>query len=204
MMAKDKQSAPSRWERRKEATRRRLLAAGHRLFGAHGFDATTVEEIALAADVAKGTFFNYFVSKEALLGELLYERTQSLLEAPPEGTDIPERIWRLLQAMRRELEPYVHLFQQMFTYALAHPLPDIPPKPHITPTHAIAQIVREGQAAATLRADVDAEVVGAMIATYFFRLCVLECTIEDGEVFCWEDRMRAALDVIYTGILVTE
>ena len=41
-----------------------------RLFREHGYDATTVEEITEAADVAKGTFFNYFPSKEALLGEL--------------------------------------------------------------------------------------------------------------------------------------
>ena len=50
--------ASSRRERRKEETRRRLLTAAERLFHAKGFEATTVEEIAAAADIAKGTFFN--------------------------------------------------------------------------------------------------------------------------------------------------
>ena len=35
-----------------------------------GFEATTVEQIAAAADIAPATFFNHFQSKNALLGEM--------------------------------------------------------------------------------------------------------------------------------------
>jgi len=41
------------------------------LFSRKGFAQTTVEEITTAADVGKGTFFNYFPSKEHVLGFLV-------------------------------------------------------------------------------------------------------------------------------------
>ena len=59
--------APGRRARRKAELRQRLLAAALDLFARRGFFPTTVEQITEAADVAKGTFFNYFPSKEHVL-----------------------------------------------------------------------------------------------------------------------------------------
>ena len=61
---------PSRRERKKQETRQRLLQCSWRLFQERGCDDTTVEDITEAADVAKGTFFNYFSTKEAILDEI--------------------------------------------------------------------------------------------------------------------------------------
>jgi len=69
----DSRPRPGRNERRKARTRSALLAAGQRLFGEQGFDATTVAEIAEDADVAIGSFYNYFDTKDELLAELLQE-----------------------------------------------------------------------------------------------------------------------------------
>jgi AcrR family transcriptional regulator len=62
-----------RRQRRSDETRERIFRAALRLFAAQGFPATTVEAITEAADVGKGTFFNYFPTKEHVLsafGEL--------------------------------------------------------------------------------------------------------------------------------------
>jgi AcrR family transcriptional regulator len=56
-----------RRQRRSAETRERLFRAALRLFADKGFTETTVEDITNAADVGKGTFFNYFPSKEHLL-----------------------------------------------------------------------------------------------------------------------------------------
>lgn len=56
-----------RRERKKLETRRRIFRVAFDLFATKGFEETTVEEIAEAADVAKGTVFNYFPNKRALL-----------------------------------------------------------------------------------------------------------------------------------------
>ena len=61
--------AANRRERRKADIRDRLFRAALELFATRGFASTTVEDITRAADVAKGTFFNYFPTKEHLLTE---------------------------------------------------------------------------------------------------------------------------------------
>jgi TetR/AcrR family transcriptional regulator, cholesterol catabolism regulator len=58
--------APAR-ERSKEANQERILKAALDLFGARGFEKTSVESITRKARVAKGTFYNFFEKKEDVL-----------------------------------------------------------------------------------------------------------------------------------------
>jgi AcrR family transcriptional regulator len=57
-----------RRQRRAAETRLRLFRCAVQLFSERGFASVTVEEITEAADVGKGTFFNYFESKDQVLG----------------------------------------------------------------------------------------------------------------------------------------
>src|SRR3974390_1479386 len=56
-----------RRSRRSAETRERLFRAALDVFSKKGFAETTVEDITNAADVGKGTFFNYFPSKDHML-----------------------------------------------------------------------------------------------------------------------------------------
>ena len=58
------EAEPDWRQRKKTATRDRILASAQRLFLEQGYDATTVEQIAAAAGVSHMTFFRYFPSKE--------------------------------------------------------------------------------------------------------------------------------------------
>src|SRR5499425_2650989 len=61
------QESLSRRERQSAERRERLFRSAMDLFAKKGFAETTVEDITNAADVGKGTFFNYFPSKDHIL-----------------------------------------------------------------------------------------------------------------------------------------
>ena len=69
-----------RRERKKRELRSRIYQKAQELFLTQGFEATTVEQIAAAADIAPATFFNHFQGKHALLGEMTTEVFQHLQE----------------------------------------------------------------------------------------------------------------------------
>jgi AcrR family transcriptional regulator len=54
-------------ERKKQRTRQQIIEAAMGLFAERGYPATTIADIAEAADVAPRTFFSYFPSKEAVV-----------------------------------------------------------------------------------------------------------------------------------------
>lgn len=56
-----------RRERNKQRVRSRLYECAMTLFAEKGYEQTSIDEIAEAADVARGTFFNYFQRKEDLV-----------------------------------------------------------------------------------------------------------------------------------------
>lgn len=66
-----RQRTGSRVERKKEETRRRILETAMELFKEQGVEETTMEQIALAVDIAKGTLYNYFPVKEAIIDEFI-------------------------------------------------------------------------------------------------------------------------------------
>ena len=77
-------------ERKKQQTRERLVAAAGRLFTRDGFQATTMEEIADAAEVSVATLYNYYGTKNTLLLAHISSRVatmmedgQKILAAPP-------------------------------------------------------------------------------------------------------------------------
>lgn len=79
-------------ERKKQRTRDAVIEAALRLFAEKGFDATTVEEIAGAAEVAPRTFYRYFQTKEDVIFLDQNEENdavrRALSERRPEESDI--------------------------------------------------------------------------------------------------------------------
>jgi AcrR family transcriptional regulator len=62
-----------------EVRRKELMVAAQRLFIKQGVGATTIEQITLEADVAKGTFYLYFSSKEDVLAALERQFEEELI-----------------------------------------------------------------------------------------------------------------------------
>jgi AcrR family transcriptional regulator len=96
--------------RSQAARRRRVLDAALRLAADGGFDAVQMRDVAAAADVALGTVYRYFSSKERLLLEAMVEQQadlRSYVEShPPAGSTAPERVAAVLRRANRSLRAY--------------------------------------------------------------------------------------------------
>lgn len=64
---------PSLRQSKKARTRARIIEVAIRIFGKRGIAAPTVEEIAAAAEVGKGTIYNYFATKEEIVVAYMVE-----------------------------------------------------------------------------------------------------------------------------------
>jgi AcrR family transcriptional regulator len=160
---------PSRRERKKQETRQRLLECSWRLFQERGCDDTTVEDITEAADVAKGTFFNYFATKEALLDEIALWRIDLLGSHVLAADDVPQsavaRIIRLVRAMAAEFSPERELPQHLLIARISAPI-------RHESAHRLGSImhdlVQQGQASGEIRDDVDAGLIARLLLTSAF------------------------------------
>ena len=98
---------PSRRERRSAELRERLFRSALNLFAHKGFAETTVEDITNAADVGKGTFFNYFPSKDHLLAAF-GQMQISKLEAAAESAEATHPSVRFTRATPRSDSSATH------------------------------------------------------------------------------------------------
>lgn len=155
-----------RRRREREARRNQILDAAERVFLERGFDNVTVDDIAAAAEVAKGTLYLYFKNKEDLLLDLIHRRRRPILqafgEAQADARNGLDLVARLIRAQHRLLASDPDEFKRLF---LRH-LVDGPP-PERTPAWEehnkhIGRIIRtylnaieRGQQDGSIRKDLD-------------------------------------------------
>jgi len=92
----------TRRERKKRETRQKIFDAAIKLFKEYGFEATTIDMISEEADVARGTIFLHFPSKEAILANWGQERIQEIEERREEwdyGDSCKQRVLRIYKIL---------------------------------------------------------------------------------------------------------
>src|SRR2546428_10560990 len=90
---------PGLRERKKQRTRETIARAAHELFAERGYHATTLPDIAEAADVSTRTIFAYFPSKEDILFSdftLLKEALAQALAEGPQDEDALETVRKFI------------------------------------------------------------------------------------------------------------
>ena len=157
-----------RRERKRRELRERVVDVARRLFLEQGFDATTVEQIAEAADIAPATFFNHFQSKNALLALLAGEvvgRISGLADQHLSGDGpIREQFFGLADDAAQQIAETRDVARYVILALLrSNPNPD-DATPYLGRIHEpLAAMVERGQASGEIRSDEDAAFLAEMV-----------------------------------------
>lgn len=195
----------SRRERKKEETKRRIFQESVGLFREKGFEATTVDEIAERADVAKGTFFNYFPRKESVLNYLSEIRleaaeadAEALLAAATPAREKLIEIYlgaALAYEADRELTRFVltELLHLRFTPSM---------EVGARWESLLARVFEQGQASGQLRADVPPAQAIDVLTSIYYALLFMWSSCPEGSSMDVDLRseLRARLTLVLDGL----
>jgi AcrR family transcriptional regulator len=99
-------------ERKKQRTREAIAQAGLALFASRGYAATTVTDIAEAAEVSRATLFAYFPSKEDILfadHALTRSEIEHVLASRPPDVAALDALWEYVLANLQPIEDRARL-----------------------------------------------------------------------------------------------
>jgi len=190
----------SRRARKKQRNRRRILEAALTLFETQGVEATTIDAIAEAADVSRGTFYNYFPAKESLLSAIA---TQELCDLESrcrhgEGDSAVAHILDLMRALMTDSLAFLQVTRYILLDAMLHPTGATSPSAHLDAL--LKPLVKQAQAQGEIRADVDpAGVTGALIGVYLgacFRLIADDAVVDSSTIA----EVEATIGMLFEGI----
>jgi AcrR family transcriptional regulator len=199
----------SRRERKKEETRHRIFHAAVDLFRERGFEHTTVDDITEKADVAKGTFFNYFPRKEAVLGYLSEERlsaiednASAMFAADRDAREKLIEIYLLAAASYEEDQELTRFVLVELMRRAFRPNEEGAVRWH----HVVETLLRQGQERGEIRADLPTERGEALLTGTYFATLFQWAFCSDGiarqlhPCFQLRDEMRTRLTLIMEGL----
>jgi AcrR family transcriptional regulator len=202
--------AVGRRERKKEETKRKIFVAALELFHEKGFEHTTVDEITERADVAKGTFFNYFPHKQsvlAYLSEEWLERVEAQAAQPHRlATDRITGLFMAVASAYGENRTLAHLVVHAGMQQMVCP-EDVESRNRLA--SLVRDAVREGQGSGEFRRDVEQGTIFLALAAAFMGTLLWwvghdhpgEVDVPRDEAGL-EDVVRSQLRLIFDGICV--
>jgi len=194
--------SPDRRQRRSAELRERLFRAALDLFARKGFVETTVEDITNAADVGKGTFFNYFPSKDHILlafGEMQLEKLHASVEEARQSNEPMPVFLRTLRARMTE-EPsrnpaIVRTILQAHLSSL--PVREAMAKNHTRAQALLSQLIQLGQDRGEVRKDLSASELAYVFRQTVFGTLLLWSIFGDSTL---PERIDAAFNVLWNGL----
>jgi len=107
-------SVQERKKRERSARRQTILEAAASVFAKHGLDSATIEMVAREAEVAVGTIYLYFSSRDDLFLQLTAERVETLTANYTKIQSVPQEPLAELRAMAAAYIEYLHNSRELF------------------------------------------------------------------------------------------
>jgi AcrR family transcriptional regulator len=188
--------------RRSAETRESLFRAALDLFAAKGFAETTVEDITEAADVGKGTFFNYFPSKDHLLlafSEMQIAKLQTAVDAVEHSSE-PMAAYLRAFGLNMTSEParnpsIVRALLQANLSSTA--VREIMRENHARSHVLLTKLIQTGQDRREIRTDLPAADIAQVFRQTVFGTLLLWSVYGDSSL---PERIHKAFDLLWDGI----
>lgn len=189
-------------ERKKLATRDRLLQAAQELFVERGYDATTMDEIADRAEVSRATVFNYFPRKEELFPPFLERRRAVIAEllGREEGQSV-DTITRLEHAFAAlcELLEADSRVSRAITVAWVRAGGPLMPGTWVT-ADLLAETIAVGQERGDVRGDIDPGAAGRALLDVYVGTLARWSAEHDGTPPSMKQTLPPALAIVLDGL----
>jgi AcrR family transcriptional regulator len=179
-----------------------LFHAALKLFAEKGFAETTVEDITNAADVGKGTFFNYFPSKDHILlafGEMQLGKLQEAINIARRTNEPMPEFLRAL-GMRMTQEPtrnpaIIRALLQAYlsTTPVREAMIDLQNRVHALHT----QMIQLGQERGEIRSDLPAADIAYVFRQTIFGTLLIWSLYGDATL---HSRIESAFNVLWSGL----
>jgi len=194
--------SPDRRQRRSAELRERLFRAALDLFAEKGFAETTVEDITNAADVGKGTFFNYFPSKDHILlafGEMQLEKLRKSVEDARQSNEpMPMFLRTLRSRMTDEPSRNPAIVRAILQANLSSPpVREAMGKNHARAQALLTQLIQLGQERGEIRKDLSATELAYVFRQTVFGTLLLWSLFGDATL---PARIDTAFNVLWTGL----
>jgi len=88
-----------------------ILRAARDLFTRHGLRKTTIQDIAIAAGIGKGTIYSYFDGKEEIFSAVIRQESEILMELIREAVDREKKPQKKIEAFVRTKINYLNSFE---------------------------------------------------------------------------------------------
>jgi AcrR family transcriptional regulator len=192
----------NRRERRSIELRERIFRAALDLFAKQGFAETTVEDITNAADVGKGTFFNYFPSKEHILLAFAEMQLATLRLAVEEARHAPEPLREFVRSLtvRMTAEPARNpdlirglLLAFLGNSEVRQAMRDL----HVDILDLHTQMVQIGQERGEIRDDLPAAEIALVFRQTIFGTLLIWSLYGDASL---KSRLDSAFEIIWSGV----
>ncbi len=166
---------PSRRDRKRQQTAERLVDIAFDLFASHGYEQVTMEQIAAAADVAKGTLYNHFPVKEALLQHRFHaelaDAMPTLFEELAALPHCVDRLHAFLRTTAKFSERYRAYMAPYLHYRLSQPVETMGQENRSGLDQIYAHLLAQGQAAGEIAPERPTQQLAAYLQ--FMHLCTI-------------------------------
>lgn len=165
-------SLGGRRERKRRELRERVVEAALELVAEQGFEATTVEQISAAADIAPATFFNHFQSKSGLLAEITGDVADALEGLIEEHLGADGTVQNQLEGLAKHAAEMISEHQKVSREVMLEMLragarPE-DAAPYMTSLHRpLTAMLSTGQTRGEVRCDQGAEFLAEMVLGAF-------------------------------------